>query len=322
MKQKISLLLLALFVFSTVAPQALALNLNVERDGTVRFYDNSVLGVSDQAGQASQDRPTSDRGENSDRATLRQMNAQENKNLRISATSENNLKLMEKSRETSGTGEDMPTTLPSTESIDAERLSVEFSVAPTARVGEDMLSDSDENSDATAQAELFRGRNEYSQEVLRERAERARNDEKAKIVLVGREDRPQLFLISMEVRALLKDGAEFEVDPETNTLYVVAPSGSVIEVNNLPDQAIDRLMRMAQLKESDLNPVDRPLEMVVSSDGDLRYQLTVTRQKRLFGIFKRDVDYRVSLNDATGEIASRRVPKANSIQNFFDLVSF
>jgi len=116
-----------------------------------------------------------------------------------------------------------------------------------------------------------------------------------------REGEHQLELESRNIRARLHQGAQFELNSETNEVSLITPSGEQKILNHLPDQAIER-MQAAGLFSGDALESEL-LQVAVNSDTQqLEYRQKMYKQKRLFGLFNRQVGSNVVLNDETGEI--------------------
>lgn len=290
-------------VVSTIMIAALpaaALEIGVTENGTVQFFEDSVLGESTDGSKVAQGRP------------IRQVLPSENKQLRIYSTGEG-----------ASVGIESKNGLPT--DMSSERLKVQVPAQlKTARA------DSADRVDQKPQvkelnAELKADRTEiraeykaYIEQVRQQRRERVEenieilNDEKAR-------NREQLEIRSRNITARMQKGAEFVYDPVTNMLTITTPSGNVHELNHLPDQAIAGMIGAGRIAAAE--QIEGDLEIIEEEDTVL-YQARVVKNKRLLGIFKRSVPSEVILDDSTGVVTEEEVEGTTLIDQILDTLSF
>ena len=130
-----------------------------------------------------------------------------------------------------------------------------------------------------------------------------------------------LELKSRNVRAALKNGAEFGLDPVTNQVTITTPSGQEHTLEHLPDQAIEK-MRAGAFFSGNSDGVETEIEVETDENGELIYKKKDKIKKRLFGIFSRQVDSEIILNDTTGEVVEHEVNSSSIFEQFLNRVSF
>lgn len=159
------------------------------------------------------------------------------------------------------------------------------------------------------------GRN--AQQKLEER--RARIGEK--IELKQSEDgTEELELKSRDVAARIANRVDISIDPETNELSVINQNGEVIKVIHLPDQAITRMQELGALDPSEETDSGQ-LEIDTNSEGQVVYKLIKNKKLKLFGLFNREVETEVELNDETG-LTEENTVERGGFQGFLDRLSF
>lgn len=110
----------------------------------------------------------------------------------------------------------------------------------------------------------------------------------------------RLELESHNVKAHIPEGLQFELDSGTNEVSLIAPTGEQRTLNHLPDQAVERMKAAGIFSDDDELETT---EVSVNTDTqEIEYRQKVRVTKRLLGMFKRNVDTEVVLNDATGEV--------------------
>lgn len=337
MKKKFVILFSFVFLLVITASQAAAMDIVVDENGVISFYQDSVLGqttntlergnnwkagiTENRGGNEKADTtenrgntPNTERGvtirERQDAEPIKRVESRENKELLIRSTDRGvDIELQDKIQvnptlETNTRDEEAR--YRTSEKIESDRLQVEFSAAPQE----------------LSEAERAIHREEYRTQL--EAILQERHDRREEMIAIVKETRlgatERLALISRNVSARLQEGAEFVLDPETNRVRVNTPSGNSHEITHLPDQAVERMRAAGVLWENhDFDSL--PIEIVERADGTVTYKTQSKESRRLFGLFNRDVDTIVMLDDETGEVTSRVKPNTSVIGQFLDLMS-
>ncbi|NCN23867.1 MAG: hypothetical protein GW945_00025 [Candidatus Pacebacteria bacterium] len=129
----------------------------------------------------------------------------------------------------------------------------------------------------------------------------------------------ELELESREVKARIKQGAEFELNSQTNEVTLITPSGQTHVLNHLPDQAIARMQEAGLF--SDVDSDSDLVSITVNDDSEvIEYRQKVKKTKKFLGLFDRQVESEVILNDSTSEVYEE--PASTGFQLFLDQLSF
>jgi len=129
----------------------------------------------------------------------------------------------------------------------------------------------------------------------------------------------ELELESREVKARIKQGAEFELNSQTNEVTLITPSEQTHVLNHLPDQAIARMQEAGLF--SDVDSDSDLVSITVNDDSEvIEYRQKVKKTKKFLGLFDRQVESEVILNDSTSEVYEE--PASTGFQLFLDQLSF
>lgn len=90
-------------------------------------------------------------------------------------------------------------------------------------------------------------------------------------------------------------GAQFLLDPETNQIILTTPSGNQHVLRHLPDQAVDNMVERGFLEEGEVPE----LELTELTNGEVGYKARITKRKKLFGLFNREVAAEIIMSDQT-----------------------
>lgn len=226
-------------------------------------------------------------------SAVRRVTSQEEKELRIRQEGDGASMLL---RDKNGKEERM------TDGTDSGRIRVELLATPRENLTEEQLKEI-----GSRNAEVR----------LKERAERIGE----KVELRQSEDGVEgLELKSRDVAAKIANRVELSVDPETNELSIINQNGEVIKVIHLPDQAITRMEELGALDPSQETDSGQ-LQIDTNSQGQVVYKLIKNNKLKLFGIFNRDVETEVELNDETGLTEENPVQRGG-FQGFLDRFTF
>ena len=218
---------------------------------------------------------------------LRTVSPQEKQQLRVkNQASETEVMLERKNQEAKKNIEQSQERFKKQERIETERLDIEL---PT-------------------EVEL-KTENDKTQSIIEER--RLRQDKLEIKIKTSTDGTKETELESGLVKAKLKN-REFTVDPETNNVTLVTPSGNTHQLIHLPDQALLQ-MEKAGLLSTD-NPLSRSeLTVETLEDGTAIYKTKVNKTKRFLGLIPYQVEHEAELKDDTGETSV--TPTNTSILN-------
>jgi hypothetical protein len=303
MKKVVTIPLVVVFaaVFSLAAsffPQtAQALELTVSPDGTILFFDDGVLGDST-VPLAAQRKPAKiipSRSGNqvriqaSDRAVEVGVENRVQTTTNQPAAEETSIELVQ-----------------DVDQVETQRIRAQF---PT-QITEKQI-DALENEDQPEE------RSAYQRQLLEDRLDRTDSLEvRSNLNAQGKQE---IEIRSKAAAAQLK-GAEFTVEPETNTITITTPSGQEKTLNHLPDQALERIRNTVRLQNTDTATPDFSIE--TNEQNQLIYRTQGVKQKKFLGLFNRNVDAEVVLNDETGEVAETEKPSAGILGQFLDAFTF
>lgn len=133
-------------------------------------------------------------------------------------------------------------------------------------------------------------------------------------------DDDSLELKSRETVARINQSVEISIDPATNELSVINSKGETIKVVHLPDQAITRLEELGSLENVPGN-AEKKLELVTNEDGSVVYKMTVPKRRKFLGLINREVETEVELNDETG-LSTETEVKHGGFRGFLDSLTF
>lgn len=329
MKKKIiQSTLFAFLAILMVAPQVMALEIYVDDFGTVRFYQGAVLGDDD-------DRRERERTEIRLSSPVKTLNSFSRQRIEFKAEDgQDRLKveLRQKDGETRYKSDVRSTDeagFKRKEEIKARTIDFSFPTnAKEARSTKDRVDYFKEkysqrtdiqSLDKEAKAIAIDKRQEdykkYLEKLQAERKERT--EERIEIRDRSVENGESRFEIkSRNVKAKLK-GANFSYDTETGEVILTTPSGQEHFLQHLPDQAIARMTENGFFVNE-----GQEIEIETTEDGQVLYKAASKKNKRFLGLFNRQVNTEVILDDLTGEIVEIEVPTNSAFINFLNSLSF
>ncbi len=317
MKSKVTTVIVLFSIFAIAAPQALALEIKVDDKGVTRFYEGGVLGVTSnlKKTRANYIAPTEVKSD-----PIKTMPAYENKDIRLRPEQDTTVVEIRKSE--MDDAEFTPA-----EVLRSDHVEMDF----PAQLTEDQIEAAKEKRAKWVEGrkekveqrkeeveEKQERREEYLQQLHEQRQERYQ--EKIEVRNRIKDKEQQLELKSRHATALLRNGAEFNLDPSTNEVSITTPSGQEHTLNHLPDQAIER-MEAAGFFMGGENLAEE-VEVQVYDNGDLYYHKPDKIKKRLFGVIPVEVDSEIVLNDNTGEVIEKEAAPNTIFEQFFNSVSF
>ena len=318
MKKTFSTLLLIVFLLQMAQLPTLAMEIVISDSGSISFYNDQVLGrenrgkedredeqedekEDERENERREDRGREDEKEDEDRyvrdarpsTTLpRSTNTQ----MRVSSDKQKIQVRLEDKEDMNqmGTGKvDLKTEKKTT----TDRLKVEASSTLKDQLKERVQEQVEERKEV---------RTEAAEQAREERRER--KEEKIEIQSERRADGTTEFQFeSRNVKAKLKN-AEFVLDPETNEVSVITPSGEEKVLSHLPDQAIERMTAEGFFDGiPGVVSEDVELELETREDGTVVYSTVVEKEEKLLGFFTRKFDAKLEMDDETGEVTETRV---------------
>ena len=293
-------------MLTLLAPQVLALEIQVTDKGEILFYENGVLGESTTTSNTDSVQP------------VKIVPATAQQSVRINIDQDGvNVQLRDKASGPvlykQALDEDNQS-FTDAEEIEAGRLQMRFPAGQT-----DAQSDKAEKQAELKdqKAEMSEEKKAYLEQLKLERKERVKE-------MVEIRNRVQdgggqaLELRSRNVAAKLQ-GASFELNSETNEVILTTPSGQEHILQHLPDQALDRMKKLGALDQ--FAQVDE-IELATTADGEILYKAKASKTKKLLGIFNRQVDIEVVVDDQTGDVTENEVPAESGFARFLDRLSF
>lgn len=184
------------------------------------------------------------------------------------------------------------------------------------------------NIDSAAQKQ------EYLTKVQQQRAERVQEQVELRKANQEGVSQAQEEFRSMRIRngIELPEEADFELksrntmarirnsavtfDPETNSISVVTPSGVTKELHHLPDQAIERIKQYVLVADQ------ASLEVIPTEDGSVYYRTISERPVRVLGLFPRQIQTEIMLNDETGDVSERIIGTQSMFSRLLNMMSF
>lgn len=302
----LSALLMIITLFFLSVPAAMAVDIVITDRGDILWYDSQVLGDKSEDEQR-QEKPENRSDEQRKPEIMRTNSAAERKELQIKAEDKN----IEIRLQNAGSSPQATPRLEKVETMKSERLQLQMPANLKATEAGAAVRNEQRTQ---VKDDLKVLRSEY-QEQLRE-ARQERKQEMIEIRNQFKEQKQQLLLESRNVRAQLKNGAQFTIDPKTNEIMVTTPSGNTHILNHLPDQAIERMKAAGVITESD------ELEIESADEGTVTYTLQARKAKKLLGVLKREIPVEVKLDDSTGEVNESELERSSVWQRLLDRLSY
>ena len=278
-------------------PQVFALELKVLQDGSINFYEDSVLGNEKSEGE--DDDIDEDEIENeTEQGDLIRTTYLNGGKIRVELEDDEIKIDIEKK---SGSNQ--------LETSKVSRLNMEIPFGKTK---------AQQGMAEKNKTDVKEAREEYKAYLEQLREERkTRLQEQLELRNKQREDgKQEMELESRGITARLTR-AEFVYDATTGIVTLTTPSGNVHELNHFPDQAI---LRMEEVTTDDLENAD--IEVSTTDDGSIIYKSKGTKKTKFLGLFSRDVDTEIVLDDETGEVVETDLQAASLLGRILDSLSF
>ncbi|PIY80756.1 MAG: hypothetical protein COY80_01465, partial [Candidatus Pacebacteria bacterium CG_4_10_14_0_8_um_filter_42_14] len=261
LKKNVVLTFILSFGLLSLPYQVRALEIVVD-NGSVTFYQDTVLGEKDDA------RESSENLEKREVQKREEMTSRQKQLIRVKSEGEKievELRPVPTRKSTNPIPE-VREKLERIEQIESDRVSLEF---------ESQERDTDEAM--TKESVMIRSKNQDSANHLE--------------------------IESRDIKAKIRAGAEFELNSETNEVTLITPSGEEHILKNLPDQAIERMQKAGLLVETSQLDTELVSVAVNSETNAIEYRQKVQRAKKFLGLFNREVESEIVLNDSTSEVS-------------------
>lgn len=271
--KKVAITLGSLFLLTLFVSPALALEIEIDKYGNMKFFEGYVLGEDTNRGRPSIQPISAPSGSTStySRRPTRQRPAGED----LVVTMEDEGPRVDVSEEDS-TGMRRPRA-----TMKSENLEMRF----PARAKN--LTEEQREKMSNYQEKIREARQERIQEMAELRERRGEGED-------------GLELKSRNVKAKL-NGAEFILDTDSNEVQLTTPSGKVHYLTHLPDQALSRMKEAGVITEGNFDEDNQELEAVATEDG-IEYTADISERKKFLSFFPRTVNKKIVLDDATGEV--------------------
>ncbi|MCL4209018.1 hypothetical protein KJZ63_05325 [Patescibacteria group bacterium] len=338
-------LLIAFLLVLLAAPQVFAMEIVVDKQGTVHFYESRVLGDDDgQKGKkdSKDEKSREDNEVKTEQKNERKLEKEAKKTevkTEIRTISPYQKKQFEFKQEDNGrykieiqdgkekiklrnTTEDKKPESLETDSVDLSlpiktddkklkerQLEQIKSRLEKSSADESLTEEEKANKIKEKQEELAK----YQEKIIEARKERQAEQIKLKSV---EGDEGGFELESNAAKAKLK-GADFNYDQESGLVSIVTPSGQEHTLTHLPDEAIARMSVQGFFVDS-----NQEVEIETTNDTNVQYAVPSKKNKKLFGIFNRQVDSKVVLDDLTGEVTETEVPTNSFWTNLLNRFSY
>lgn len=335
---------ITLLLILLTAPQVLAMEIVVDRQGTVHFYESRVLGDDDQNETPDDDQAeienevedetedeAEDETENDDddkteiKTEVRTIDAYQRKQFEFKRENDGRYKIEiqdgKNKLKLRGTGASEP------ELVEADSVDLNLPLRATDKQQKErqleLLKKRLEKSSETQSLN-----SEQKQKLIEERQERMkkyyekisedRSQDKTEQLQVRSVDQNGggFELESRAIKAKLK-GADFNYDQESGDVSIITPSGQEHTLTHLPDEAVARMSAQGFFVDS-----DQEVEIETSDDESVQYKVQSQKTKKLFGLFNRQVEAEVVLDDLTGEVIEQEVPATDFWSQFLNRFSY
>lgn len=110
------------------------------------------------------------------------------------------------------------------------------------------------------------------------------------------------------MRAPIPRGSEVTIDPNTNSISITNQNGNIHELNNLPDQAFEKIRERLTVDPAKYDDIRSNLVMTNNDDGSITYTTEVTEQRKAFGILPFEVKTEYQVDDQTGLVTTTEKP--------------
>lgn len=326
MKKTLSLALVFMFVAQFVTLPVQALEIVINNNGSTYFYEDQVLGKDseeneDENEEEKEVEKEEKRQEKEEKKEDHQELKIERREIKIEkkeekrtdaptkvlpSSTKNQIRLKQENAKTEVKIENkqlLKKGIESQESTENERVEIKM----PAQLKATPHPEATPHPDATPQP---------LEKVLEERRER--KDETVKIQSKTNDDGTREFEFESRLIKAKAQGAEFVVDPTTNNVTVITPSGQEHVLTHLPDQAVARLHNSGVINTDAITNGAQELSIETKEDGSVVYKTKAEKVKKILGFINRTVETEVELDDQTGEITEKEVRASNWFSRFLN----
>lgn len=323
-------------LLSTVSP-VMAMNVIIQSDGRVDFYQAQVLGDEIETPEVESE-VESKEAENSQKVEEQQREAAKQNQERNRETGKKEQELKQRAAEQVREKAKLIKTFPKSpetklrlktdgkktelkvETLDSTRFKSEV-VTGESEPGQVKLTMPARPNPATRQLDDDPSFASPSAERIEtERKRDLRESEELEIETQTQSDgQDELELTSRRVKAVAP-GAEIVIDPTSRVVKVVTPNGEEKVLTHLPDQAVSR-MQAAGLVSDKTAIVAGDVTLETNDEGRLEYILPQKKTRKLFGIFTREVTTQVHVDDESGETFETTVPASSLVGRIMDALA-
>ncbi len=323
MKKTLSLALVFIFVAQFVALPVQALEIVINSNGTTYFYEDQVLGKDSDEKEEKKEEKREDKEEKKEE---RQELKIEKREIKIERKEE---------KRTDAPVKVIPNSTKNQIRVKQENAKTEVKIENKQMLKSGFQSQESTRNErveikmpAELKVERAERRNELEatpqpgatpqplEKVLEERRER--KDEVVKIQSKVNDDGTREFEFESRLIKAKAQGAEFVVDPTTNNVTVITPSGQEHVLTHLPDQAVARLQNSGIVNTDAITDGTQELSIETKEDGSVVYKTKAQKVKKILGFINRKVETEVELDDQTGEITEEELPASNWFNRFLN----
>ncbi len=306
-----------------------ALSISVHQDGSAYFYDNRVLGDSNQGDQASGDQNQSPQS-NDQQSNSQPSEAQKQAAEKAAEAA----KHAQESQNNSGAAQPQPSNQPQPFEVIQNTTSKQIRFAPQHNQTDVVIENKDQGK--TAPSATLKMENKASIESNRislDLPETGTASSKRNIEdQIGQPGAPktrqfqiqseqhddgtvELQFQSKDVKAALI-GTQIVVDPKTKQISVTAANGKTQLLTHLPDEALAAMQAAGFNTTGNVASQSARVELKSEPDGSVKYTLMEDQPRKILGLFSIKVPTEIELNDQTGKVTATVVQPTNFLTRF------
>lgn len=287
MKKNLTILVISLLLIQFAVLPVKALEIVINESGTTYFYEDKVLGeTSESKSEARGEQKQEVRTEKPIKVVPRS-NAEQ---IRVKANKNETEVILEKGKEVTK----------------SERVEIEL----PAQLRENKLERREELSGTQDGTQA--GKRKAPEQLKEDR--KKRSEEQIQLRSTKDESTGEtVFEFESRLMKAKARGAEFVLDPATNNVTVITPNGTQHTLTHLPDQALMQMQAAGLLTTDGLVAGDEELTLEAKDDGSVVYSKKVKKTKKILGMFNREIETEVELDDQTGQVTEEEVPASSAL---------
>lgn len=326
MKKTLLSVPLAIVLLNLSYQSAYALSISVHQNGSTYFYDNRVLGDSNQGDQGSgdqkQESQSNDQQNNSHPSEAQQQAAEKSAEA---------AKKSQESQNNSGSGEHQQT---QPFEVIQNSASKQIRFAPRQNQTDVVIENKDQGKVSPGatikledQSTIKSNRiNLDLPETSTSSSKRNNEDQntqpgevKSRQFQIQSEQHDdgsvELQFQSKDVKAALI-GTQIVVDPKTKQIGVTTTNGKTQLLHFLPDEAVAVMKAAGFTTSGSIASQSAGVKLISEPDGTIKYSLMEDQPRKIFGLFSIKVPTKIELNDQTGKVTSTVVEPTNFLTRF------